>query len=266
MAAEPSDADAIVGELLRDCSRTDRPGADGPAALAQLEKVMLNVLAHPGEARFRRLRCGNARVAALLAVPHAERLLAAFGFVAEMADAAPPEAGGAEAPAAAAAAAAGGVAAPPAQERFLVLPAWAPGEPGVQAAIQRGVEHVEAAGQRRQTQLGALGQERRAREEAEARARAKEADSRVTDERRALVAQARAKREAEEKVRADTLRQIQEDADERKRKASIQAQRPSNSPGLPRGGGGGGGGANAAMHTFKDIGVDLNNPPKPKKS
>jgi len=263
--ASSADADAIVGELLRDCSRTDRPGADGPAALVQLEKVMLNVLAHPGEAKFRRLRCGNARVAALLAVPHAERLLAAFGFVAEMADAAPPEP---EPEAAGAGAAGAGAPAAPAQERFLVLPAWAPGEPGVQAAIQRGVEHVEAAGQRRQSQLGALGQERRAREEADARARAKEADSRVTDERRALVAQARAKREAEDKVRADTLRQIQEDAEDRRRKAAIQAQRPSVSPGLPRGGGGGGGGggANASMHTFKDIGVDLNNPPKPKKS
>jgi membrane protein involved in colicin uptake len=136
----------------------------------------------------------------------------------------------------------------------------------VQVAVERALARIDAAAKARQSQLGALGAERRAREEAEARARMLEADARITPERRALLAQAKAKREAEEKEKAETLRQIKEDAELRAHKARLQTQRASQSPGLPRnggGGGGGGGGGNAAMRTFKDIGVDLN---KPKSS
>ena len=263
MAAAPSAAalDALVASLLSEVSRLERPvgagAADGPEVLVRLETIMLNALARPGAdgAKFRRLRCANPKIAELLAVPHAESLLLAFGFRA------------AEEPAPAAAAAGGGGgggdAAPAATERVLLLAQGAM-VPDVQAAVQRAITRLDEALKSRQSQLGALGAERKAREEAEARARMLEAAARVTPERRALIAQAKAKREAEEKEKAETLRQIKEDAEDRARKARLQVQRASQSPGLPHnGGGGGGGGGGGAMRTFKDIGIDVN---KPKSS
>ena len=71
---------------------------------------MLNVLANPGDARFRRLRCASAIIGRLLASEPAAQLLELFGFVSGESDG----------------------------ERLLVLPATAPGAPSVYEAVQRG--------------------------------------------------------------------------------------------------------------------------------
>jgi hypothetical protein len=61
----------------------DAPG--GADALVFLETITKNASSQPGEAKFRRLREGNARVGAALAVPGARRALAALGWEADAA-------------------------------------------------------------------------------------------------------------------------------------------------------------------------------------
>ena len=53
--------------------------ADAKAA-RMLGVIAANIMKNPGEPKFRRLRSGNAKIAALLATPGASSLLASAGF------------------------------------------------------------------------------------------------------------------------------------------------------------------------------------------
>ncbi len=71
-------------DLITQVCSLPAPPADIIATLSMLQKVFFNVLGHPDELKYRALRRSNPAVArAIVAVPGAAALLAAFGFVVE---------------------------------------------------------------------------------------------------------------------------------------------------------------------------------------
>jgi len=227
-------AAALVEQLQTEASRANR---DGAACLATLEKMMLNCISHPEEPKFRRLRRANAALQlAVLGVPRAEELLRLFGFV-------------------------------DAEDDALELPAGA-GDAAVAAAVGLANDAIAALQAQRQGELGEVARVRRERETAAAAARAREADARITDERRAMLEKAKARHAVEAKEREELRRRIEEDNEERARRVAAQNKmlaRAAKSPGggVPSGAGtgaGAGAGAAAAVKTLKDL------PQAPKSS
>lgn len=72
-------SEELVQQLCIDASAC---GVDAHTCLVNLEKIMKNAIANPGNAKFRRLRTTNpALIRTVLAVPQAELLLTSFGFL-----------------------------------------------------------------------------------------------------------------------------------------------------------------------------------------
>ena len=208
-------ASALCASLLGATSASEQ----GPQTLLMLEKLMLNTLGSPDEAKFRRVRCGNPTIRrCIVDVPCAVDLLLLFGFALESA---PAEGAAADAQA----------------EDVLVLAPGRVGDATVADAIGRARDELDEKARMLHEVLGAAGKERRKREDEAARLRAREADSRVTNERRQLLARVQGKRAEEEKAREETRRLLREDAEERAHKATVQVQRASRAVPLPGGGG-----------------------------